>query len=140
MKGVREFVAAANAVVTTLSVAEVAIQIDHPETILIDLRGDIELASTGIIPGAIHIPRGMLEFMIDPASPYHNTIFSTDKRFIFYCASGGRSALAAQRAQEMGLSRVAHIGGGLKAWKEAGYAVEPYRTANLFMDHPSRSS
>jgi rhodanese-related sulfurtransferase len=127
MKGFQEFVAEANAVITTISIAEAAVQVGSVEVIFVDLRGDAELASTGIIPGAVHVPRGMLEFIIDPASLYHNTIFGVDKTFIFYCASGGRSALATQRAQEMGLERVVHIGGGLKAWKEAGYALDPYQ-------------
>ena len=127
MKGYKELVTEANAVITTVSVAEAAAQVGSVDTIFVDLRGDAELASTGIISGAMHVPRGTLELVIDPASPYYNSVFGADKTFIFYCASGGRSALAAQRAQEMGLKRVAHIGGGLKAWKEAGYALDPYQ-------------
>src|SRR5688572_6739632 len=127
MKGYKELVADANAVVTTVPVEEVAAQVGNEDTIFVDLRGDVELANTGMISGAVNVPRGMLEFVIDPASPYHNPIFKSDKAFIFYCASGGRSALAAQRAQEMGLERVTHMGGGLKAWKEAGYPLEPYQ-------------
>lgn len=127
MKGCKELVAEANAVITTISIAEAAAQVGSVYAIFVDLRCDSELACTGIIPGAVHVSRGMLEFIIDPASPYHNAIFGVDKTFIFYCASGGRSALAAQRAQEMGLERVAHIGGGLNAWKEAGYALDPYQ-------------
>jgi rhodanese-related sulfurtransferase len=127
MKGYRELVAEANAVISTLSVAEAAAQVGAVDAIFVDLRGDTELANTGTIPGAVHVPRGMLEFVIDPVSPYHNNIFGADKTFIFYCASGGRSALAAQRAVEMGLRQVAHLGGGLKAWKEAGYALDPYQ-------------
>ncbi|MFN8490684.1 MAG: rhodanese-like domain-containing protein [Caldilineaceae bacterium] len=127
MKSYKAFVAEANAVITTLSVAEAAAQVGDTDVVLVDLRGETELANTGIIPGAVHVTRGMLEFVIDPTSPYHNPIFGADKTFIFYCASGGRSALATQRAQEMGLARVAHIGGGLKAWKEAGYTLEPYQ-------------
>jgi rhodanese-related sulfurtransferase len=127
MKGYKELVTEANAVITTISVAEAAAQVGTVDTIFVDLRGDAELASTGIIPGAVHVRRGMLEFVIDPTSPYYNPVFGADKTFIFYCASGGRSALAAQRAQEMGLKWVAHIGGGLNAWKEAGYALDPYQ-------------
>jgi rhodanese-related sulfurtransferase len=127
VKGFKEFVAEANAVITTLPVAQVATQVGSGDTVFVDLRGDVELANTGIIPGAVHVSRGMLEFVVDPTSPYHNPVFDGDKASIFYCASGGRSALAAQRAQEMGLQRVAHMGGGLKAWKEAGYTLEPYQ-------------
>ena len=127
MKGYKELVAEANAVVTTVPVGEAAAQVGSNDTIFVDLRGDVELVNTGMISGSVNVPRGMLEFVIDPSSPYHNPIFKSDKAFIFYCASGGRSALAAQRAQEMGLQRVAHMGGGLKAWKEAGYPLEPYQ-------------
>ncbi|MEZ4706151.1 MAG: rhodanese-like domain-containing protein [Caldilineaceae bacterium] len=129
MKSFKEFVAEANAVITTMSVAEAAAQVGSEDAVFVDLRGDAEVADSGMIAGAIHVQRGMLEFVIDPTSPYYNSVFGTDKAFVFYCASGGRSALAAQRAQEMGLARVAHMGGGLKAWKEAGYAVEPYPQA-----------
>ena len=76
------------------------------------------------MPGAFHCPRGMLEFWIDPASPYHKPQFAQDKRFVFFCAGGLRSALAAQAAQRMGLKPVAHIRGGFGAWKNAGGPVE----------------
>lgn len=129
MKSYKELVAQANAVITTMSVAEVAAQVGREDVVLVDLRGDTEVATSGTLPGAIHVQRGMLEFVIDPTSPYHNPVLGSDKAFIFYCASGGRSALAAQQAQAMGLPHVAHMGGGLKAWKEAGYKVEPYQQA-----------
>ena len=90
-----------------------------------------QLIREGIIPGAVHVPRGMLEFVIDPDSPYHNRVFSSGKHFIFYCSAGSRSALGTQVAQVMGLGTVAHVGGGMKAWKEAGAPVkayEPYDT------------
>ena len=127
MKGYKELVAEAQAVITTVTVAEAAAQMGKADVIFVDLRGDTELAHTGIIPGALHVARGMLELVIDPASPYYNPIFGAAKTFIFYCASGGRSALAAQRAQEMGLERVTQLDGGLKAWKEAGYGLDPYQ-------------
>ncbi|MEE9159050.1 MAG: rhodanese-like domain-containing protein, partial [Gammaproteobacteria bacterium] len=79
-------------------------------------------------PGAVHAPRGMLEFYIDAASPYHKEIFSSGKKIVFYCASGGRSSLAAQLAMEMGLPDVVHIGGGFKAWVKAGGPVERLTT------------
>jgi rhodanese-related sulfurtransferase len=127
MKGYKDLVAEANAVITTISVVEAAAQVGSIDTVFVDVRGETELTSTGIIAGAVHVRRGMLEFIIDPASPYYNPVFGGDNAFIFYCASGGRSALAAQRAQEMGLKRVFHLGGGLNAWKEAGYVLDPYR-------------
>lgn len=90
----------------------------------IDVRDVRELAKTGRIPGAKHCPRGMLEFWIDPQSPYHKPLFAEDVEFVFYCASGWRSALAAQTAKQMGLSRVTHLKGGITAWMEEGRPVE----------------
>lgn len=129
MKSYKDFVAAANAVITSMPVTEAVKQVGKDDTVFVDLRGDMELSNTGIIPSAVHVSRGMLEFVIDPTSPYHNPIFAADKAFIFYCASGGRSALAVQRAEEMGLKRVVNMSGGLKAWKEAGFTLEPYPSA-----------
>jgi 2-methylaconitate isomerase len=82
------------------------------------------LERDGKIPGAVHASRGMLEFHADPESPYFKDVFSPDRRLILYCASGGRSALAASRLQEMGFSNVAHMAGGIKAWKDASGSVE----------------
>jgi rhodanese-related sulfurtransferase len=92
--------------------------------VIVDLRDPREIEREGRIPGAFHCPRGMLEFWIDPASPYAKPIFQEDKKFVFHCASGWRSALAAKVAQEMGLKPVAHIGGGFTAWRDGGGAVE----------------
>lgn len=131
MKSYQDLIIEAQAVITTVTVAEAAAQVGKAEVIFVDLRGERELVHTGVIPGAIHVPRGILEFVIDPTSPYYNAIFGSGKTFIFYCASGRRSALATQRAQEMGLTEVVQIGGGLKAWKEAGYALEPYQKLSL---------
>jgi rhodanese-related sulfurtransferase len=90
----------------------------------IDIRDIRELGRDGKMPGAFHAPRGMLEFWIDPASKYHKDVFSQDKKFVFFCAAGWRSALATQMAKRMGLEPVAHIRGGFGAWKEAGGPVE----------------
>lgn len=90
----------------------------------IDLRDPRELEREGRMPGAFHCPRGMLEFWVDPESPYHKPVFAEDKRFIFFCAGGWRSALAAQIAQRMGLQPVAHIRGGFGAWRKANGPVE----------------
>jgi rhodanese-related sulfurtransferase len=92
--------------------------------VFVDLRDPRELKREGRIPGAVHCPRGMLEFWIDPESPYHKPVFAEDKRFVFFCAGGWRSALAAAAAQDMGLKPVAHLGGGMGAWKAAGGPVE----------------
>lgn len=92
--------------------------------VLVDLREAEELAANGRIPGAVHVPRGMLEFRADPTSPYHQDPLDPSKRVVLHCASGGRSALAAATLQSMGYSNVAHLDGGFTAWKEAGKPVE----------------
>jgi rhodanese-related sulfurtransferase len=94
------------------------------EIVLVDLRDPRELERDGRIPGAFHCTRGMLEFWIDPESPYYKPIFGEDKKFVFFCAGGMRSALAAKTAQDMGLKPVAHVLGGFGAWKQAGGTVE----------------
>jgi rhodanese-related sulfurtransferase len=93
-------------------------------TVFVDLRDIRELQREGTVPGAFHAPRGMLEFWVDPESPYHKEIFASGKSFVFYCASGWRSALATQAVQRMGLAPVCHIEGGFTAWREAGGPVE----------------
>jgi rhodanese-related sulfurtransferase len=117
-------VAAANAEVTTLTVEQAQALIDSPDHVIVDLRDIRELQRTGKIPGAFSCPRGMLEFWIDPASPYHKEIFNQDKTYVFYCASAWRSALSAKVAQDMGLAPVAHIAGGFTAWLKADGPVE----------------
>jgi rhodanese-related sulfurtransferase len=97
---------------------------DKGELVVVDVRDVREIERDGRIPGSFHCPRGMLEFWIDPASPYFKQIFGETKRFVFYCALDWRSALATQTAQAMGLANVAHLKGGFKAWKTAGGAVE----------------
>jgi rhodanese-related sulfurtransferase len=94
------------------------------DVVLVDIRDIRELARDGKVPDAFHAPRGMLEFWIDPASPYFKPVFGEDKKYVFYCAGGLRSALAAKTAQDMGLKPVAHIVGGFGAWKAAGGPVE----------------
>ncbi len=122
--GYRQLLDEANARITTLDAGAVRALIDRGEIQLVDLRDRRELEREGRIPGAFHCPRGMLEFWIDPESPYHKPIFAEPRRFVFYCASGWRSALAARTAQDMGLPSVAHLGGGFTAWREAGHPVE----------------
>ena len=94
------------------------------DVLFVDIRDIRELQRDGKVPGAFHAPRGMLEFWIDPQSPYYKDIFGQDKTYVFFCAGGMRSALAAQTAQHMGLKPVAHIRGGFGAWKNAGGPVE----------------
>ena len=95
-----------------------------PAVTLVDIRDPRELEREGRVPGSFHCPRGMLEFWIDPASPYFKPRFGEDKKFVFFCAGGMRSVLAAKVAQDMGLKPVAHLIGGFKAWKEAGGAID----------------
>jgi rhodanese-related sulfurtransferase len=94
------------------------------DVVFVDIRDIRELDREGRMPGAFHCPRGMLEFWIDPESPYHKPVFSEDKRFIFFCAGGLRSALAAQTAHRMGLRPVSHLRGGFGAWRVGGGAIE----------------
>jgi rhodanese-related sulfurtransferase len=119
-KGYKAMLEAANSAVETLSIDEAQALHGRDEVVFVDLRDPRELEREGKMPGAFHCPRGMLEFWIDPESPYHKPVFAEDKRFVFFCAGGWRSALAAQTAREMGLSPVAHIEGGFGAWKKAG--------------------
>jgi rhodanese-related sulfurtransferase len=124
VRGYKALVADAEAEIETLTV-EQAIALHDDETVrFIDLRDIRELGREGRMPGAFHCPRGMLEFWIDPESPYHNEVFAEDRKFVFFCAGGWRSALAAKTAADMGLKPVAHIGGGFSAWKEAGGPVD----------------
>ena len=124
MKSAKDLVAQASSRVKTVSAQEAMGMLNDPETVFVDLRDSSELQRDGKIPGAVHVNRGMLEFVLDPALPYHNPVFSSGKKVLFYCASGGRSALAADTAQNMGLERVSHLGGGFKGWKEANGPTE----------------
>ena len=121
---VSDLVAQADEAVGHLTAEEAMALVSDGNHIFIDVRDIRELTQTGRIPGARHCPRGMLEFWIDPESPYHKPLFTADARYVFYCASGWRSALAAQTASQMGLERVTHIRGGITAWIEAGGPTE----------------
>jgi rhodanese-related sulfurtransferase len=123
-KGYKALLAEADAQVTVLEVAEVQALLGDANVVLVDLRDPRELEREGKMPGAFHCPRGMLEFWIDPESPYAKPEFQQDKQFVFFCAGGWRSALAAKTAQDMGLRPVAHMRGGFGAWKKAGAPVE----------------
>jgi rhodanese-related sulfurtransferase len=122
--GHRALVEAAEREIETLTVEASIALVGRADVVLVDIRDIRELQREGKVPGAFHCPRGMLEFWIDPASPYHKPVFAEDKKFVFFCAGGLRSALAAQTAQRMGLKPVAHIKGGFGDWKKAGGAVE----------------
>jgi rhodanese-related sulfurtransferase len=123
-KGYKELLDQANATIETLDVDAVQSLLGREDVVLVDLRDPRELEREGKMPGAFHCPRGMLEFWIDPESPYAKPQFQQDKQFVFFCAGGWRSALAAKTAQDMGLKPVAHMRGGFGAWKKAGAPVE----------------
>jgi rhodanese-related sulfurtransferase len=120
----RQLVADAEKEIETVTVEEALALHGRDDVVLVDIRDIRELQRDGRVPGAFHCPRGMLEFWIDPQSHYHKPVFAEDKRFVFFCAGGLRSALAAQTAHHMGLKPVAHIRGGFGAWKAAGGPVE----------------
>ncbi len=110
--------------VPAIGVEEALALVGSSDHVFVDLRDGTEQAKTGIIPGAVASSRGMMEFHIDPESPAHKPEFNQDKTYIFYCASGGRSAMAAQVAMDMGLSPVVNLSGGVGAWKKAGGILE----------------
>ena len=122
-KGYKALVDEAMAQVKTYSIAEARTRLEQPGVCFVDVRDVRELEREGIIPGAVHAPRGMLEFWVDPESPYHRPVFAEDKEFVLFCAAGWRSALATKSLQDMGLANVAHIEGGFTAWKAAGAPV-----------------
>ena len=121
---VKQLVEAAREAIEEISVEEALALVRDDGVVIVDIRDVRELQRDGKIPGSFHCPRGMLEFWIDPASPYHKEIFSKNKKFVFHCASGWRSALATEGAQRMGLKPVAHIDSGFSGWKKAGGPVE----------------
>ena len=123
-RGYKALLDEAQAKIKTLPVNDALALHGRDDTVFIDLRDPRELEREGRIPGAVHCPRGMLEFWIDPESPYHKPAFAQDKTYVFFCAAGWRSALSAATAQDMGLKPVAHIEGGFTAWKNAGGPVE----------------
>ena len=118
-------VADAEREIVTLTLDEVRAAMLDANTQIIDIRDVRELWRDGKIPGALHSPRGMNEFWIDPSCEYHKPIYASGKRFVLYCAAAWRSALEAKMFQDMGLSNVAHMSGGFTAWKEAGMPVDP---------------
>jgi rhodanese-related sulfurtransferase len=113
-------IAEAKSRIENLSPAMVASEIEGGAALVVDIREADERVQNGVITGAVHAPRGMIEFYADPTSPYHRPEFQLDRRIILQCASGGRSALATDTLRTLGYSRVAHLDGGFKAWKEQG--------------------
>ena len=119
-----DLVAEAKAQVENLDADAVEEELRSGKAVLVDVREAEELAASGRIPGAVHVPRGMLEFRADPTGPYHQEPFDPARRIILHCASGGRSALGAAALRSMGYGDVASLDGGLAAWKAAGKPVE----------------
>lgn len=121
---VLDMVAEAKESVENLTPSELATELEAGDVLLVDLREAGELQDQGVIAGALHAPRGMLEFYADAATPYHREEFDPDRRTVLYCASGGRSALASSVLKQMGFSNVAHLDGGFKAWTATGNPIE----------------
>jgi rhodanese-related sulfurtransferase len=126
-KGYKALLAEAEAQIKTLDVAAVQALHGRADVVLVDIRDPREVEREGKVPGAFHCPRGMLEFWIDPESPYAKAVFQEDKTFVFFCAGGWRSALAAKTADDMGLKPVAHMRGGFGEWKKQGAPVEDWK-------------
>ena len=124
---VKQMVADANKHVEEISITDARDLVGRDDVLFIDIRDIREVAKTGRVSGARHVPRGMRAKWIDPDTPYHREFFAEDRKFIFYCAGAWRSALAAKTAQDMGLTPVAHLEGGINAWIEAGGPIDPSR-------------
>jgi rhodanese-related sulfurtransferase len=124
-KGFKQLLAEANAVIETISVQDAMKLVSDPHVQFVDIREQPELANTGTIPGSVHAPRSLLEFVADPESPSHRKPLSSGKQLVLFCASGGRSTLAAKTLGEMGIDKVCHMAGGFTAWKAANGPVVP---------------
>ena len=122
--GHKQLMAEAESEVGQVTVDQAKTMTGRDDVVIVDIRDIRELQRDGTIPGSFHAPRGMLEFWVDPESPYFKPVFGEDKTFIIHCASGWRSLLATQILQRMGLKPVLNLKGGFGAWKEAGGAIE----------------
>jgi rhodanese-related sulfurtransferase len=124
-KGSQQLVDEASAQITTYSVEQVRARLGQAEMQLVDIRDVRELEREGTVPGSVHAPRGMLEFWVDPASPYFKPVFGDETReFVLFCGAGWRSALTAKTLQDMGMTNVAHIDGGFADWVKQGAPIE----------------
>ncbi|WP_338549966.1 rhodanese-like domain-containing protein [Roseovarius phycicola] len=122
-KTAAQMVADARARIDEVETADLIALVDDPNTVIVDIRDVRERERTGYIPGSVHAPRGMVEFWIDPDSPYYKEVFGQDKRYVFHCASGWRSALTVATLQEMGFE-AAHLKEGFSTWEKQGGPVE----------------
>jgi rhodanese-related sulfurtransferase len=128
-----DLVARAKENLENLSPQEVRAELENDSAILVDIRDYRELYRKGKIPGAVHAPRGMLEFWVDPANEYYRDVFTPGRRYILYCAGGGRSALAARTMREMGYPDVAHLDPGFGGWEAAGYDIEDVQASSKWV-------
>ena len=124
--GYKQLLAEANQRISNLKPEAVMARLSDPDVVIVDIRDVRELEREGRISGSFHAPRGMLEFWVDPESPYFKPVFGEDKTFILHCASGWRSALSSELLSRMGLGKVHNLEGGFSGWKAAGGPVEPY--------------
>ncbi len=128
-KGYQQLIAEARAKIVSIPAAEAVSMLDDPDVLFVDIRDVREIEREGMVPGAFHAPRGMLEFWVDPESPYYKEALGSGRQLVLYCASAWRSSLAAAALTDMGVPRVAHLDGGFSAWKEAGGAVAQRKSA-----------
>ena len=118
-----EMVTAARARIEEIETADLIADLDNPDVVVVDIRDVRERTRSGFIPGSIHAPRGMIEFWIDPQSPYFKEVFGQDKKFVFHCAIGWRSALTVATLQDMGF-KAAHLKEGFTSWEKLGGPIE----------------
>ncbi|MEM7338403.1 MAG: rhodanese-like domain-containing protein [Actinomycetota bacterium] len=123
----------AKASIDNLSAAELKAAMGADGTVVVDIRDHRELYLKGKIPGAVHAPRGMLEFWVDPASEYYREVFKPEQRYLLYCAGGGRSALAAKTMKDMGYGNVGHLEPGFGGWEAAGYEIEDIKATSKWV-------
>jgi len=124
-KGFKQMLAEAEKKTRGISAEAAQARLGDPNTVFVDIRDPRELDREGMIPGAFHAPRGMLEFWVDPESPYYKSIFTEDKTYVLYCAADWRGVLAAATLEEMGFPNVLHLEGGFSEWKKAGRPAGP---------------
>ncbi len=124
-KDSKQLMADAATVVPSITVTEATALLGSPDVVFIDVRERVEIAAGGTIPGAVHAPRGFLEFLADPSSPMHKPELASGKRLVVFCASGGRSMLAGKTLAEMGIGQVCSMAGGFTAWKATGGETAP---------------
>ena len=123
-RGFKQMVGEANAAVETITVEDGLGLVGGADVLFVDVREQVERQQSGGIPGSVHVPRGFLEFRVDPDSPMHDKAVDGSKRLVLYCGTGGRSALAAKTLLEMGFADVCHMAGGFGAWNQAGGPVD----------------